>query len=164
MRLAGMASPRDFALAAFGGQKTKGGNLTTQLNRLSASNPDAGLMVDQLEAYARAARISVAWLITGRGSPNDGVYGGLTGEELQGLPDALVRATRALMELDSLSPKVALWAAEEALRSHRRKTLTPNDWLSRMRILIEDRGPGRATESGTRGAAKAPKARRKNGS
>lgn len=142
MKAAGIRSPRDFAVAAFG-ERSKGGNLSTQLGRLTADKPDGSLMGDQLAAYARAARVSLFWLLTGEGSKTDGPYGQVTGEEMKGIPavpEALTRAMRALADLDERTPQIVLWAAAEVLNKNRGKPLTASDWLDRMRILIKDTG------------------------
>lgn len=139
MKSAGYRSPRDFAIAALGSE-SKGGNLSSQLTRLVADKPEACLMADQLALYAKAARVSLFWLITGEGAKTQGPYGSLTGEEMQGIPDELVRATRALMELDNVSARLAADLAERALTQHPAGWLPPDKWLQRMRILLDDTG------------------------
>lgn len=107
-----------------------GRNLTTHLLRLKASDPAASLKVEQLVAYARRARVSLVWLITGEGSETDEFYGQATGEEMRHLPAELQRATRALIELEKCGPRIAIWAAEQAYKEALDKTHSATDWLS----------------------------------
>jgi hypothetical protein len=155
MRGAGFTGPHEFSLSAFG-VKTQAGNLSAQLKRLTADKPDASLMADQLVAYARAARVSLYWLITGDGAKRQGPFGVLTGDEMRGIPDELVRATRALMELENVSPKIALSLAERALDQNGARYLTPDSWLQRMRLLREDTGHESGLRPSTRVKAAIP--------
>jgi hypothetical protein len=136
MRGGGFTGPHEFAIASGLPQ----GNLSAQLKRLMADEPAACLKSDQLVAYARAARVSLFWLCTGEGAKTQGPYGQPTGEEMRGIPEELARATRALMELEAVSPKIAVSLAERALHQHGNRHLSPSSWLQRMRTLLEDTG------------------------
>lgn len=155
MKSAGFGSPREFSKAAFG-EDTKGGNLSTQLTRLVAEEPTAGLKGDQLAAYAKAARVSLFWLVTGEGGKTQGPYGSPTGDEMRGIPEELARATRALMELDNISAKVAVSLAERALEKHPTGYLSPEKWLHRMRGLLDDTGHESGLRPSTRVKAASP--------
>jgi hypothetical protein len=135
-------SPWEFAKEALG--EGRAGNLSTQLERLTADDPEASLKADQLVAYARAARVSLHWLVTGEGTENSGPYGEPQAEEMLRYPEQLQRAARALIELDGCTVKLAKFAADEAFAAHQAHgggaPLTPQRWLEQLRYVLENAG------------------------
>jgi hypothetical protein len=131
-------SPREFARDALGSD-TQAGNLSTQLERLRADDPEASLSGNQLVQYARYARVSLVWLLTGEGLPTQGPFGEPTEEEMLRYPEGLQRAARAMMELDNIDVKVAQWVADEALARYRGELFSPDHWLGVMRAIHASR-------------------------
>jgi hypothetical protein len=117
--------------------KSKGGNLETQLERLRKGGKS--LAAEQLLIYAREARVSLVWLLTGEGLPTQGLYGEATGEEMQAFPVDLQRAIRAAVELDGCPIQQALMVAGDLLAELRAKRVEPEnarDWYDHLNLAL----------------------------
>lgn len=126
-------TPREFSQRA-----ELGDNLESQFTRMGANRgPMKGLSLEQAVAYAKYAKVSFAWLVTGEGTRNDGLYSPGV-EEMRRLPEKLARATRALMDLDGVPSKSAMYAAEQVyLKEGDNEGLEPIDWLGLLRIALK---------------------------
>ena len=128
-------SPTSFSRVALG-TETRGGNLSTQLERLKTDDPDAGPKLHQLVKYARYGRVSLHWLITGEGHEQMGPYGTIgEDDEMSAMPEGLQRATRALVELEECSLTIAMDAAYIAYHETRgAPPKTTREWLAEVEV------------------------------
>ncbi len=95
------------------------------------------MKVEEALKYARYAKVSVGWLLTGQGRRSAEGYGIEGDEMLKRYPPALQRAARALVELEpDVTQRFLLDIVERAHQENRGNDLDADTWLAELKSAL----------------------------
>lgn len=115
------------------------------LSRLGPEVESSNVSMEMIVALARAGRVSLVWLATGEGDMLAGPFASDdTASDMEGMPEELVRATRAAMAITGCTSERALAAARQAWEQPRQpgEHMSVDDWLVLVRGFIRMSGSG----------------------